>query len=147
MINIAWYCDSCGREIKNASDGWVEWKTNSDHRGYGMRLVHHRNNCQYNGAEVYRQEKATLSDLDLGFFSSQNGLMDLLQMISDDQFLDKEEVLEMIKRIHINGYEKVRNYLDLAISEGVFDPNTKPGYPLEYQIKMVSDWMDKQGIQ
>ena len=42
--------------------------------------------------------------------------------------MPKEEVLEMIKRLHIPGYDKARHYFDAAMTDGVFETNMPPGY-------------------
>jgi hypothetical protein len=57
-------------------------------------------------------------------------------MIYDD-LVPKEEALEMIKRLHIPGYEEARHYFDEAIAEGVYEPNTAPGFPHQSQINAV----------
>ena len=67
--------------------------------------------------------------------------MELLSMISDDNFEDKEEVLEIIKRLHIPGYEKARCFFDEAIENGVFEPNTKPMYYWTRDIDAVLEYI------
>lgn len=43
-------------------------------------------------------------------------------------WIPQEDVLEMIKRLHIPGYEHARLHFDEAIADGVFEPNRRPGY-------------------
>lgn len=70
--------------------------------------------------------------------------MDLLQFVSDDMFENKEEVLEIIKRIHIPGYEYARNFIDVAISEGVYEPNTKENYCSQNDIRKIIDFFSRE---
>ena len=77
--------------------------------------------------------------MDLQSFSGAGGLMDLLLFISEGYFKNKEELLEVIKRIHIPGYEEARLSFDEAVEEGVFEPNTKPGYYTQNNISAVLD--------
>ena len=141
---MGWYCDECGEKILNENNGWVEWKVkknnNNDFEQYDLRLVHHNIKCQYNSHSVYNIEGAGVSDNPLEFFSGCDGLMNLLEIISDNSFQNNEEVLELIKRIHIKGYEEVRQSIDEAYDEGVFDLNSKQGYITQGQIKLIQDW-------
>ena len=66
-------------------------------------------------------------DLPLDSFLGSDGLMSLLALVAEHR-VKSTEVLEMIKRLHIPGYEHTRLHFDEAISEGVFEPNTVPGY-------------------
>lgn len=126
-------CDSCGQEIKNVQDGWVEWISfaERDKTGQGLRLVHKnsRNNslCQYDQRAEYDKHGGILSDNALEQFIGPDGLMRLLVMISENE-LSKAEVLEMIKRLHIPGYDQAKNYFDEAICNGYFEPNMPPRF-------------------
>ncbi len=141
-----WICDNCGKKIDNIEDGWVECleakDENGNYKSWGIRIVH-RIGCLYNQDLVYKQHKAIVSDIDLKSLSGSDGLMYLLEKISDNNFKDNEEVLEIIKRIHIPGYEEARLYFDEAIEEGVFEPNTKPSYYSQNDIKAVLDYIRK----
>lgn len=146
-----WYCDACGEKIENVEDGWVEWLITLDpeitdeperfrrRRGEGLRLVHHRTTnprCAY-------QERGGLQDMPLGHFLGANGLMALLSFL-DEKLIPQEEILELIKRLHIPGYEQARRYFDEAISEGVFEPNTRPGFYWQSDIESVLRFVDKR---
>lgn len=142
-----WICDNCGKKIDNIENGWIEWleakDKNGNYKSWGIRIVH-RVDCIYNQDLVYKQHKAIVSDVDLKSFSGSDGLMDLLVQISDNNFNDNEEVLEIIKRIHIPGYEEARLYFDEAIGDGIFEPNTKPSYYSQSDIKAVLDYIRKK---
>ncbi len=150
---MSWICDSCGEEISRVEDGWVEWlvRTNSEglqQSAFGIRIVHsypatEHHSCQYDESVEYKRHGALLLDGCLSRFISQDGLMELLCLISDDKFEDREEVLEIIKRLHIPGYEKARFFFDEAIKNGVFEPNRKPGYYLAQDIEAVLAYIQK----
>lgn len=135
-----WICDKCGKEIKS-EDGWLEWKKTGEGdkgREYGFRIVH-RIDCIYNQHKVYREENAIISDSDLEYFMGPDGLMRLLELLSLEE-VESEELLEIIKRIHIPGYEEARPYFNEAIHGYVFEPNTKPMYYSQNNIKAVIDY-------
>jgi len=143
-----WTCDSCGEKIVNVEHGWVEWlvrKEGEKRVGGGLRLVHHcsahdplSGRCQYKEVEQFSKDRATLLDLPLKNFVGADGLMELLSMLASGE-IAKEEVLEMIKRLHVPGYEQARHHFDEAISNGVFEPNTAPGY---YSTKDIAKTLE-----
>lgn len=141
METTTWICDTCGNEIEKAGDGWVEWLSTKDtsgkSQGNGLRLVHHRTTregCQYGFADL--SEKTILQDLELAKLLGADGLNLLISMIADRE-LPTEELLEMIKRLHIPGYEHARKHFSRAITEAIIDPNLPPGYYWQYEIKAV----------
>jgi hypothetical protein len=149
-----WICDSCGQTIEKAEDGWVEWVSLSlqgvNPSGRGLRLVHTNvssptdgpNRCQYNQDIEYEKDKGLIKDLPLTSFIGPDGLMRLLIFISQNE-LPNEEVLEMIKRLHIPEYEQARNYFKQAISEGVFEPNTPDNYHFQREIKATIKYISE----
>ncbi|WP_342596304.1 hypothetical protein AAGT95_09390 [Salinicola lusitanus] len=81
-----------------------------------------------------------VSDLGLDFFATPDGLMVLLQNLSDSEFQNPEEVLEMIKRLHVPNYEQAQPFMNQAVSEGVIERNTKPGYEFQGDLVAVRKW-------
>lgn len=142
-----WICDSCSQPITKVEHGWVEWLSKVEEKkfvGKGLRLVHHCSahtpldtRCQY--GRRAETDGFTLSDLPLKDFLGTNGLIDLLCFIATEQ-LPANEVLEMIKRLHVPGYEHARFHFARAISDGVFEPNTPPGYHSIEDINAVLKW-------
>ena len=129
-----WICDSCHKMIKESVDGTVEWSDIPELRYQGakcknIRLVHRKCSSEKNDENLCDRP---LSDF-LGF----NGLMQLLEFISDDKFIEKEEVLEFIKRLHIKGYEQARFYFNDAIADGIIEINGKERYYAQHQIDSV----------
>ncbi len=134
-LTTTWICDTCGETIEDVSHGFVEYLgcyNQGKHCGHGLRLVHHDpfgpnnggDSCEYNRC---RDDGMSVTNFNLHQFVGQQGLMDLLAMVAEGE-LPKEEVLEVIKRLHIDGYEQARRYFDDAVANGAFEPNTLKGY-------------------
>jgi hypothetical protein len=51
--------------------------------------------------------------------------------------MPKDEALELIKRLHIPGYEQARLHFERAISEGVIERQYPPGYYNQSEIEAV----------
>ena len=100
--------------------------------------------CQYNENEETKKDGAILSDLGLDRFVGADGLMELLILV-DEGRLPKNEVIEMIKRLHIPGYEEARRSFHSAIQEGVFEPNTPLGFYSQSEIKATLEYAERQG--
>src|SRR6185369_11831815 len=123
-----WICDACGERIQRADEGWVEWisyaATDGGRRCRDLRLVHdcalddasrslgcHLKEVDLNGAQEI------VGGLPLCDFFGPDGLMYLLSFLSEGEF-PVHEVVEMIKRLHIPGYEIARGHLRTASSHG-----------------------------
>jgi hypothetical protein len=91
----------------------------------------------------FAETKRTLSDGSLTDFIGADGLMRLLTMLHTER-AEKEDVLEMIKRLHIPGYEHARRGFGSAISEDVFEPNTPSGYYDQGDIAATLEFMQKE---
>lgn len=139
-----WICDKCGEKIEKAEDGWVQWLEPYSESGIvgakGLQIVHHVK-CIYN-ADIAFKQGYIINDNSLETFQGPDGLMQFLRMLSDDEFADKEEVLEIIKRIFIPGYELARNYFDEAIYNNIFEPNTKEGYYYQNNISSTIEYIN-----
>ncbi|USQ12952.1 hypothetical protein J2N86_09580 [Legionella lytica] len=139
-----WICDSCDELIQRPEDGRVEWIV-SMNEAKDLRLVHHARSgshgqsCQYNCTSVYQKYKGIINDVSLSMFLGADGLMQLLSLIAE-QRLPQNQVLEMIKRLHIPGYEHTRHHFNEAIGQLVFEPNTAPGFYLQHNINAVLEW-------
>ena len=150
-----WICDACGEPITKPSDGWVEWISLPDEENPGKRKVHHMRlvhashaspykSCRFGGTYEHMGDKGIVADLPLERFLGPDGLMLLLSYISEED-VPSQEVLEMIKRIHIPGYDQVRGHISEAMSKGAFYPNLPEGYYFQSQIKATLDYLsDRQ---
>ncbi len=116
--------------------------TNS--KAYDLRLVHHagsganKSSCQFNSTLV-SQQGCILLDLHLSMCLGADGLMRLLSFLAKQE-LPQDQVLEMIKRLHIPGYEHARHYFKKAINQFVIEPNMPPGFYCQNQIDAVLEW-------
>jgi len=150
-----WICDTCGEPIEKASDGWVEWlmeRVDDDKWiGRGLRLVHHYpasargsdSRCQYHGEAEYKRNQSIVNDQSLEDFLGPDGLMQLLSFIADGK-IPTVEVLEMIKRLHIPGYEHARLHFSAALAEVAFEPNTLKDYYWQSDISAVLEFANRQ---
>ncbi|MDN8590829.1 hypothetical protein Q0V21_18905 [Paenibacillus sp. 11B] len=102
-----WICDKCGNPIEEARLGWFEWYSDSEDVQTGFRIVHHDQKCMYNETQLF-QEGKSLKDMHLDHFTSPEGLLHLLEILERPGVKDKSEVSELIKRIHVPGYENER---------------------------------------
>ena len=81
--------------------------------------------------------------MELKYFLGPDGLMELLSMMDENE-APQIEIIEMIKRLHIPGYEHARLHFDEAISDGAFEPNTRPGFYPTRDINATLEWLKKQ---
>ena len=147
-----WSCDSCGQIIIDSTHGWVEWLVDlgdspKSPRGRAIRIVHcdshspRSRGCRYRTDDQYRPGYGVY-DMALTELMGPDGLMNLLEMISEKE-LSSKEILEIIKRIHIPRYEETRSYFDQAIQEGAFESNSLPGYYSQWEMDAVLEWLQK----
>jgi hypothetical protein len=147
-ISQEWICDTCGLPIKESSDGrieWLEWNDNGC-TGKGLRLVHHisaspRKDVVQYGCYTYATTYAQgLNDQELSEFLGDDGLMLLLSKLTNRE-LPVDEVVEMIKRLHISGYEQARLHFNKAVLEGAFEPSADQGYYSQQDIESVLEFV------
>ena len=103
-----WLCDKCGEMIIKPEDGWLEWFRPvdgglTDEQGYTIR--HH--DCRQDDNRMFKQGKI-LSHVHLHHANSNSDLENFLQRLDDGLCKDKSELIEIIKRLHIVGYEAER---------------------------------------
>jgi len=156
-VTPPWTCDSCNRPITRVEDGWVEWLSRDvgqeRRQDYDLRLVHTRQSspyrdrsrygCQHDEDRAFARDRSLVGDLPLESFLGPDGLMLLLEFASDRRF-ELDDLIEMIKRLHIPGYDQARNSFDAAISGGAFEPNTKPGFYRQENIQKTLEWIQEQ---
>jgi len=80
----------------------------------------------YDDCRIMKGE-GSVFDMPLGALLGPDGLMYLLALI-DAGSVATDEVLDMIKRLHIPGYEQARRYFDRAIDKELIRPELWPGY-------------------
>lgn len=148
-----WICDKCTQLIEQPEDGWLEWlcKEGEDGRleGRGLRLVHHYpssplrtdRRCQYDERLEYPKDGSTVRDFSLKEAIGPDGLMRLLQMLRDNE-LPQEEVIEIIKRLNIPGYEIARSFASEAVSQGIIDLAGPDGFLYQQQIDSILEYIE-----
>jgi hypothetical protein len=146
-FHMGWRCATCGQLITRIEDGWVEWLAGEDEDGNallrGLRLVHWitasprpDHACQYDQRHEFKNSRSVVEGLPLGSFVGPDGLMLLLSLIAPGE-LPINEVLELIKRVQIPGYEQARELFDDAIAQGVLKPSIGEGYYLQSEIEAL----------
>ncbi len=145
---MTWTCDRCRERIVGVEQGWVEWLRvggeveEREPAAKGMRLVHARlcsplrfspTGCQYD-AIAEGERGYLLSDLELSRLMGPDGLMRLLFYIEEGE-IPAGEVVELLKRLHVPGYEQARPYLEEGIAAGEVRPSNLPGVYDQEQIE------------
>lgn len=128
-------CDICKEKIENVDDGDVKWNetTGEKRTCSNLKLIHRT---------CLDEDEEDLSDRDLTSFLGYDGLMNFLEFLIDDKFEDIKEVVEMIKRLHINGYEVVKDYIPEAIEKGVIDINSEQTCIDQGRIRAIIDYLN-----
>lgn len=151
MSQPFWTCDTCGEPILRTEDGWVEWiefHTPDGEKGRDLRLVHIRpasptgRRCQFNQDAERLRDGGLVADVHLADFLGVDGLMELLSMLAEGR-IPHDEVIEMIKRLHIPGYDQARAEFSRAIAEGVIQPNAVPGFYRQREIQAVLKYIEE----
>lgn len=148
-----WICDYCGQPIRSADQGWVEYivpEKSGKPVGHSARIVHAKpysprspgNSCQYSKIIVKNRYHGVVYDMPLDTFAGPDGLMALLEDIGTGA-IRVMDVLELIKRIHIPGYEAARSGYDEAIASGILQTGGPEGYPTQEEIRAVLAMMTK----
>lgn len=146
-----WICDNCGQVIHKLGDGRIEWITFDRPRdglqGRGIRLVHKQpagplTDCGGRSSADRRAalgNDGSLDGLSLQEFTPPNGLMTLIGIIIDRES-PVDEVLEIMKRLYVPGYEEARPYFAEALKEEVTYASMPPGCYRQTQIQEVIEW-------
>jgi len=123
-------------------DGWVEWfecPTFGDKCKYkNIRLVHHPAIAPCNQVDE-KKYKGCVFDNHLKYFLGLNGLMLLLCMI-EEKWSPAEQLTELIKRIHIPGYEDIRQDIQKAYQEDILQPDIGNNYVMQEDITAIKEW-------
>lgn len=148
-----WRCDSCGDIVTSVRAGWVEWLASEDKHGNdilkGLRLVHRgrqknarNHNCQYDPLGEFRSGKTIVEGLPLERLVGADGLMVLLSFLAEGE-LPHREILELIKRVQIPGYELVRNLSPRGQRSKLPSPVLSHGYYLQSEIREMLGWANQ----
>ncbi len=126
-------CDSCQKEIRTVSEAYLEWYTVRNALGpIKPRIVHNilqnGKSCHYDTYIKDSQGEKIEAGMHLDYFAN-GGLMRLLNLLSETESDEaRDDMIEIIKRVHVENYELCRLYIEEAIAEGVISPNMKDGF-------------------
>ncbi len=138
---MGWRCASCGELITSIEAGRVEWLTTDDKRGItratGLRLVHSL--CRYDDRREFRKTRSLVEGLSLERFVGPDGLMLLLSLIAEGE-MPRADLIELVKRLHIPGYEQTRELFSEAIHGGAVAPLIGEGFYLQSEIRELLTW-------
>ena len=147
-----WLCDQCHEPIHAVGEGWVEWLVPvleettpllPPRQAQGLRLVHHLR-CMYDASAEFERGFLT-QDGHLTAYLGSDGLMQWLAFLGEERFHDSSEVLEMMKRLFIPGYEVARLLMAGAMDANAVDPGATPAYPDSAIIELVLQWGSETG--
>jgi len=148
-----WRCDSCADMITSVQAGWVEWLASEDKHGNdvlsGLRLVHRgrqkkvpNHNCRYDPLQEFRSGRTIVEGLPLERLVGADGLMILLSLLAEGE-LPHQEILELVKRVQIPGYELVRNLSPRGQRSKLLSPVLSHGYYLQSEIREMLGWANE----
>ncbi len=100
----------------------------------GLRLVHSL--CRYDDRREFRKDHSLAEGLPLERFVGPDGLMLLLSLIAEGE-MPTADLLELMNRIHIPGYEQTRELFSEAIHGGAVAPLIGEGFYLQSEIREV----------
>lgn len=152
-IHSGWQCDNCGALIRTFEDGRVEWLCQGGDEEpikiTGLRLVHARATspktlapygCEYDPKQEFHRNRSLVEGLSLSAFSGPDGLVLMLSMLAQGEY-PTDQLIEVVKRLAVPGYEEARDLFARAISEEVVVPAIAPGYYLQSEIRDVLQWV------
>lgn len=155
-----WICDTCGEKIRSPEDGRLEWFSHDDekgmHRRSSLRLVHElsasplrkmnlkRNGCAFDLHQEQFRTDGAVDNRPLGEFLGTDGLVRLLSLVSEGEF-PLGELLKMIKRLHVPGYEMARPFILKAALQGIIERDAKDDHCNQADIAAVLKWVEETG--
>jgi hypothetical protein len=157
MPSVApWTCDTCKMPIQKRLHGVVEWVQRETGKkrfvSHGLHLVHRKvdsprktkRGCEYDEDKWLQKDDSLVINEPLKKFLRADGLMALLELTARGEFESHDGIIEMIKRLHIPGYEQARNGFRAAIGAGVFENDTTPSFYDQKQINATLSWIAKR---
>lgn len=119
-----WYCDICGKAIKNTDEVLLIWKYDENLNDYDFKFVHKTTNekrgCDINSYPA----SAHLSD-----FIGLDGMAYLLSFLSHGKAIrkngnsikDLDEFIDVIRRIQTPYYEEARRYFHTEKTQSLIE--------------------------
>ena len=139
MIEEKWICDKCKEPIMSAEEGWFKWIKNlNDETLSGFKIIHHPT-CKQPGPKIQKSGLTAPGD-PLNEFLGTDGLIRLLELMSNTNPENQHELLEMIQRLHVPGYEAALPHFEKAHAKGQLVPPSKGVYyPTMKKIQEINE--------
>ncbi len=143
-----WVCDTCGKTINSPKEGWVEWTTipsaGITRIVREMRIVHNRTasphgpygSCQFDEWHEFANGKGIVFGSSLQDYIGPDGLMKLVAEAADPIF-QNIDIMEIITRIQVPGYDRAKGHLAKAVAEGVIQSKRPKGFYSQAEIRGV----------
>lgn len=105
-----WYCDVCGNVIEKASDGYVIWRTNDDHKSFDFKIIH-QGKCDlksYTSSAALEDFLGINGLVRLTSFLSLGPLKQALGQATHNDIINTDEFIDFVRRVQIPYYEEAR---------------------------------------
>lgn len=139
VLEEKWQCDRCNKIIHGADKAWLKWKKNlNDGSYYDFKIVHHPA-CQQPSPKVQKSRLAEPGN-PLSEYLGKDGLIRLLELVAQTDGKDRDELLKVIQRLQIPGYESAHINFESAYKSGELVPPTNGVfYPTIHKIKEINE--------
>ncbi|MCZ8521141.1 MULTISPECIES: hypothetical protein [Paenibacillus] len=131
-----WICDSCGETISSVQEGQLEWIQHKDRTSLqGFRIVH-LSGCHYQEDELQKMEISEHTALQDCVGSK--GLVKLFGLLESKNYVDRTEIMDLIRRLHIHYYEEARLYWPRAIQEDIIaNSSSWSNYDPDFLLELI----------
>ena len=138
MLEEKWQCDRCNKTIHGVENAWLRWKKNlNDGSFYDFKIVHHPR-CEQPSPKVERSRLSESGD-PLTEYLGTEGFIRLLELIAKTNGEDRHELLKLIQRLHVPGYESAHIHFETAYQKGrITPPINGVFYPTTQKIKEIN---------
>lgn len=132
-----WYCDTCGKQIVSAKDGYVIWKDTGSEGPRSYRIIHH-GRCDRRGE--YNSSAALVDFLGADGFATATALISVGTVIRNRGVGsvasgDVDDWVDFVRRVQLPYYEEARRcFNNPEYREEMSDANEVAPY-LEENLK------------
>lgn len=139
MVEEKWICDKCKEPIMKAEEGWFKWTKNLNDETLSRFKIIHYPACKQPGPKLQKSGLTTPGD-PLQEFLGKEGLIRLLELMAKTNPENQPELLEMIQRLQIPGYESARTHFKKAYEKGkLVPPIDGVFYPTIKKIQEINE--------
>lgn len=141
-----WWCDVCGEEIPDVSNGYVIWKTDDDLRRYDFKIIH-KVKCDLPDHHASAALEDFLGDHGVAYllsFLSVGLVFEEPDAESPAQIRSISEFVDLFRRVQTPFYEEARiHFADPEVQEQLSDYNEYAPYLPETLERIARDYGDK----